>query len=94
MVVYYNVQRIPQQEYKIIGQIEKEGKWTGKAMIEHSIQPWKYPQKEISSYLIEGRDGRKFYVDADVLLRGIMHHLISITNARISGGKIIYDPYN
>lgn len=94
MVVYYNVQNIPQQDYRIIGQLEKDGKWTGKAMIEHSIQPWKYPQKEISSYEIEGADGRKFYVDADVLTRGFSQHRISITNARITGGRIVYDPYH
>lgn len=90
MVVYYNVQNIPKQEYRIIGHLE-QSRWTGKAMIEHAMKPWTTPKKEISSYEIEGADGTKFRVDADVLKRGFSNHLINITNARISGNEIVYN---
>lgn len=94
MEVYYNVVNIPRQDYRIIDEIEKNGKWTGKKLVEHSMYPWKnvQPDKEVSAYLIEGENGRRFWVDARTLLMGISHHSISITNARITGGRIQYDP--
>jgi len=94
MVVYYNVVNIPRQDYRIISEIEKNGQWTGKKLVEHSMYPWKnvQPDREVSAYLIEGEDRKQFWVDAHTLLMGISHHSISITNARITGGRIQYDP--
>ena len=93
MVVYYNVQNIPKQDYRVISHTEKDGEWTGKAFIEHAINPLKTPSKEIDYYLIQGENDEKFYVDANTLLIGFSHHLIHLTNAYIAGNTIHYNRY-
>lgn len=94
MEVYYNTRNLPKQDYCIVSHVENNGRWTSKKMMEQAMYPWKnvQPDREIAYYLIEGEDGRKFYVDANTLLMGMMHRTISILNARVEGYRIKYNP--
>ena len=94
MVIYYNTRNIPEQDYRIVSHIESSGRWTSNKMMEQAMYPWKnvQPDRKVSSYQIEGEDGRRYQVDADVLLKSMLHHTISIINARVRGYEIQYDP--
>lgn len=95
MVIYYNTQNIPKQDYRIVSHLMGSDGWTSKKMMEQAMYPWKNVQsdRKVSSYEIEGEDGRRYQVDADVLLKGMLHHTISIINGRVYGYEIQYDPY-
>ena len=90
--IYYNTRNLPQQDYRIISHMETTGRWASKKMMEQAMYPWKNVQakREITYYELEGEDGNIYRVDADILTKALMHHLISITNARIEGYKIRY----
>ena len=92
MEVYYNVRNIPKQDYRIVAQVTKRGNWTSKKMMEQAMYPWKnvQPDDVVAYYTIEGTDGSKYYVDADTLRMGMLHHMITITNGRIEGNSIRY----
>ena len=70
--------------------MDRPGRWTSQAMIKHSMNPTYTPEREVSSYQLEGENGETFWVDATVLLQAMMHHSISITNGRVEGYKIRY----
>jgi len=90
MVVFYNTRNLPRQDYTIISYMDKPGRWTGQALIQHSMNPMYTPEREITAYQLEGEDGEVYWVDANTLLMAMMHHSISITNGRVVGYTIRY----
>ena len=90
--IYYNTQSLPRQDYKIVSHMEQTGRWTGQKMMEQAMYPWKnvQPDREVAYYELEGADGQIYRVDGNTLKMAIMHHSISVTNARIEGYEIRY----
>ena len=89
MLVYYNTNFIPKQDYRITSVLKQNCGYDSKTMVEHAMQPWKpLTQKKKSIFLIKGEDGKEFYIDGEVLLIAFSHHSINLTNARISGNEL------
>lgn len=92
MVVYYNLNRWQGKTLTVVREHFKNALNDKKSIMAHikknPCMPM-MPKKVVSYYEVTDDKNELFYIDAEILYRGFINHLVHIPNVTAYGGRLI-----